>query len=98
MVAKKPKKDKNDYLRNARTEEYADDSIMYQPKVSREERITYWQNIVDQGNAAKKPKKGIGWYQESWMKWGYDYEGDTYPGPFVLQLNIAKSPVWDYLC
>ena len=97
LATRKPKKDKNAYLRNARTEDYADDSILYKPKVSREERIKYWQNIVDQGNAVKKPKRGLVGYQEAWMKGDYDYEGDSYPGLFVLQLNIIKSQIWDYL-
>ena len=97
LAVKKPKKDKNDYLRNAITEDYADDSILYKPKVSREERIKYWQDIVDQGNATRKPKKGIIGYQDAWMKGDYDYEGDTYPGLFVLQLGIIKSQIWDYI-
>lgn len=97
LAVKKAKKDKNDYLRNALTEDYADDSHLYRPKVTREERIKYWQDIVDQGNANRKPKKGITGYQDAWMKGDYDYEGDTYPGLFVLQLGIIKSQIWDYL-
>lgn len=97
VETKRKKPDKDDYLRNAETEEYADDSERYKMKVTREERIEYWQKIVAQGNASRKPKKGIVGYQEAWMKGDYDYEGDTYPGIFVLGFNLITTKTWDYL-
>ena len=97
VETKRKKPDKNDFLRNARTEEYADDSERYTCKVTREERIEYWQKIVDQGSVARKPKRGTVGYQEAWMKGDYDYEGDTFPGIFVIWLSLIKTQIWDYL-
>ena len=96
VETKRKKPDKNDFLRNAITEEYADDSDRYRNKVTREERIEYWQKIVDQGSAARKPKKGLVGYQDAWMKGDYDYEGDTYPGIFILWFNMITTQAWDY--
>ena len=98
-AAKKPKisrKNKNYYLLMAKTEEYADDSELYRPRISRDMRLDYWEKMVDQKVRRKAPK-GVMTYQEAWMQGDYDAEGPTYPSIFVWQLALIRSQMWDYL-
>ncbi len=94
--AKVSRKNKNYYLLTAEVEQYADDSELYKPRISREMRVEYWQKMLDQRVRRERPENAGMTYQEAWMAGDYDTEGPTYPSLFVLQLAIVKSKVWDY--
>jgi len=93
---KAKKKDRNYFLLNAKTENYADDSTLCKARITREHRLEYWQKMIEQ-KKRRKPGKKDQTYQEMWMQGDYDFEGDTYPSIFLLQINIIISQVWDYL-
>ena len=91
------RKDKNYYLLTAETEHYVDDSELYRPRITRQDRLDYWQKMLDQKGVRRKPSADHMTYQDAWMQGEYDMEGPTYPTLFVWQHNFVSMRVWDYL-
>lgn len=94
--AKQAAQKRNAYLLNAKTELYADDSSIYNPRINLQERKKYIDAMMAQTSRRKPPKSHVT-YQDTWMHGDYDYEGDTYPSIFVWVFALLKTNAWDYL-
>lgn len=94
--AKKAAQKKNAYLLNAKTEAYADDSSLYNPRINLKDRKKYIDAMMAQTSRRQPPKTHVT-YQDTWMHGDYDYEGDTYPSIFVWVFALLKTNAWDYL-
>ena len=88
VETKRKKPDKDDYLRNAETEEYADDSERYKMKVTREERALRCERLFPDdippplwAEAAKIEGKG-----DSWNRWVYNP-----PATIMFDVGAAQS-------
>lgn len=92
--AKVKAKGGDQFLKVAVTEPYADDTDLYFPKITRKDRLEYWNKMMDQ-RARRVPKKNFFSYFDN-LAMG-DPEAGKFPFMFKIGLAIVKSKTWDYL-
>ncbi len=90
------RRDKNYYLLNAITEDYVDDSDLYKARMTRAQRLEYW-DIMQEQKVRRNPPEGRMSYQKAWMKGEYDVESQMYPSLFKWWFALVKMPLWDYI-
>lgn len=82
----------------AKTDMYADDITLYEPRITRNDRYTYWQALSAMYASGKKKKKS-GFDPDSWMAKEIGIAKDTmsFP-PMLIKLQaFFRSNYWDQL-
>ena len=91
---KKIKKDLNITL-NYTTGDYADDEDLYKPRISREQRVLYWQHLV-QNKGRKVPPASFTPWIKIFAEEAKDEELKEFPSLYIIILGRLVSNVWDY--
>ena len=82
------------HLRNAKTAPYADDTDLYMPKLSRKDRLDYWDKMMAQKVRRVPPSSFYSYFDK--LVAG-DPESTKFPSGAKLLLRIVKTSAWDYL-
>lgn len=80
-------------LLSSRTDPYVDDQDLYKPKISRKERLAYWEELVKQ-NKRIRQKVDVSWLTES-EEFGEEIQ--HYPYRLVLLSVFLTHNFWDHL-
>lgn len=88
--------DAKEALRNAKTEEYADDTDFYLHRLNRDQRVEYWGHALElnPGKIEKLPDDSF----QGWTAIRRRPPADSltnYPGYLLSLLKIITSPLWD---
>jgi hypothetical protein len=90
------KKAKTSAQTNVKTEKYADDQLLYKPRITDEERVDYFTYLQRLGS---KNLKKVPNAFNSWVKDAIVQENDlvNYPTLLVKLLYFVKSSIWDMI-
>jgi len=81
-------------LLNSRTADYVDDLDLYVPRISRDERYQYWQQLTKNTRPRRLPT-----HFRSWVQKQVDAvnERDAFPTSSLRFFGVVKSSFWDQL-
>jgi hypothetical protein len=79
-----------------KTEDYVDDTALYQPKITRNDRLSYYEFLQSQ----KTQQKKFLWYKANQNSWvskeiRMSSEESLYPSIFVNLFRLIRSNWWD---